>query len=121
MGLEAKSPAAIMTTDTLKQTERLRKILGVETGVDDVARTLKFVVQDFRPSVVGAMLLTCSDESEHECAEAFQESFADYLLPRLKYGHRAPFRAGACRQVTRELGVKTPGLAASCVKAPVGR
>jgi hypothetical protein len=38
------------------------------------------------------MHITCADESEIECAEAFQHSFTDHLLPSLKVGERASFR-----------------------------
>ena len=71
---------------------RLKKIIGKERDVNEVARTLKHIAQDLRPATVGAMLQTCSDETEFECARAFQNIFAGFLLPDLKFAHRAPFR-----------------------------
>jgi hypothetical protein len=71
---------------------RLEKLLGVENSLDDVARAIKLTIQDELPTTVGAMLLTCSDESEYECSDAFRHVFATPMLPRLKYGARVPFR-----------------------------
>jgi hypothetical protein len=44
------------------------------------------------PSVVGAMLVTCADESEHECVTAFQKGFVNLLLPQLKFAQQSAFR-----------------------------
>jgi len=94
--------------------------VGTEQPVDEVASVLRGVAQAFRPGAVGAMHLTCADESEHECADAFQQRFVRYLLPRLKFAHRAPFRIanlgaryepGAARLV--EAHYATPESAAS--------
>jgi hypothetical protein len=41
--------------------------------------------------VVGAFHVTCADETEAECLGAFQDSFANALLPELKFARRAPF------------------------------
>jgi hypothetical protein len=72
---------------------RLEELIGTETGL---AR-LSGVVQEFARTegawVVGAYQVTCSDEAEWECAECFQQSFAESLLPALKLGRRAVFRS----------------------------
>ena len=45
-----------------------------------------------RTAAVGALHVTCSDESEHEVAESFQHWFAEAVLPELKSLQRSPFR-----------------------------
>lgn len=61
----------------------LRKIMGVEHSVDKVSRTLHQVATLIRVPVVGAMHITCADESERECMDAFNKAFVQNLLPRL--------------------------------------
>ena len=72
---------------------RLEDLIGTET---DLAR-LSGMVQEFARTesalVVGAYQVTCSDEAEWECAECFQQSFVESLLPALKPGRRAAFRS----------------------------
>jgi hypothetical protein len=68
------------------------ELIGRETGVDEVSRALYKVIDQLRAPVVGAMQVTCSDESERECIDAFQHSFAEHVLPSLKFGERAVFR-----------------------------
>ncbi|MFQ5424757.1 MAG: hypothetical protein ACE5F9_12360 [Phycisphaerae bacterium] len=70
----------------------LPELLGVECGLDDLNRALRGVIERGHPPVIGAMHITCSDESERECIDAFQKHFADRLLPELKFGSRSPFR-----------------------------
>ena len=41
---------------------------------------------------VGALHLTCSDEAESECVEAFQRGFVQYMLPPLKFARQSAFR-----------------------------
>jgi len=41
---------------------------------------------------VGAVHVTCADESEQECCEAFQRGFVHYMLPALKFAHQSAFR-----------------------------
>jgi hypothetical protein len=41
--------------------------------------------------VVGAVHVTCADESERECTQAFDRGFTD-LLPDLKFGQQSHFR-----------------------------
>ena len=72
--------------------DRLAELLGKETAIEDVAHTLRHLTQELNPATVGAMLLTCSDESEGECIEAFQRHFVWHLLPALKFGKRTAFR-----------------------------
>lgn len=72
--------------------ERLHKLIGHEHDVDEVARTLYALAGDAQAPAVGAMHVTCADESELECAEAFRHGFAEHLLPRLKFGERSVFR-----------------------------
>jgi hypothetical protein len=47
------------------------------------------------PAAVGALQVTCSDESESECVEAFQRGFVQYMLPPLKFARHAPFRVAS--------------------------
>lgn len=60
--------------------------------MEDVSVRLRQDVQDLEPATVGALHVTCADESEHECADAFQSQFAEHLLPKLKYSFKAPMR-----------------------------
>lgn len=71
---------------------RLRELIGVECPLADVSRALCRFVRSTSAPVVGAMEVTCSDESEHECAAAFQSEFVEQALPPLKDGFRAAFR-----------------------------
>lgn len=66
--------------------------IGHEVPVEEVSRTLCRVAGELRPGVVGAMQLTCADESENECVQAFEREFVRPLLPPLKHAHRAAFR-----------------------------
>jgi len=72
--------------------EKLRRLIGREAGVDDVARALYEYARRQDAPLAGALHLTCADESELECAEALRHSFADHLLPALKSGERSCFR-----------------------------
>lgn len=72
--------------------ERLGELIGREHPVDEVARRLYALASDIAAPVVGAMHVTCADESERECIDALQHNFCEYLLPTLKFGKRAPFR-----------------------------
>ncbi len=73
--------------------DRLISLLGVESGLDEVSRALRRHVERDRPPVVGAMQVTCADESERECIDAFQKEFVNRLLPELKFWSKAPFRS----------------------------
>lgn len=72
--------------------DSLYELLGAQHEMAQVCRALKFDLSPLAAPVVGAMHITCSDESEHECSEAFQHGFAREMLPRLKYGAHVPFR-----------------------------
>lgn len=67
--------------------------LGDEYPVDEMARRLKYAVQRLRAPLVGALQLTCSDESEKECVDALQEWLLRELLPSYKYWNKSPFRS----------------------------
>ena len=72
--------------------DRLHELLGRELDVTEVARKLYEFAGNVHAPVVGAMHVTCSDESERECIDAFHNGFAGPLLPSLKFGERTPFR-----------------------------
>ncbi|MEM7307562.1 MAG: hypothetical protein AAF682_12870 [Planctomycetota bacterium] len=72
--------------------ERLYESLGAERPLDEQVRTLRYYVQSLKPPAVGAALVTCSDEAERECVDAFQRGFVRYMLPHLKLASRAEFR-----------------------------
>jgi len=72
----------------------LRDLIGVERYLDQVSGALRHVVRELGPPVVGALEVTCSDESELECGESFQHEFVEHLLPPLKTGARSAFRTG---------------------------
>jgi hypothetical protein len=72
--------------------EQLVNLLGQERDIDEVARRLYAITSRWNPPVVGAMHVTCSDESERECVEAFRHGYSNHLLPNLKFGERSHFR-----------------------------
>lgn len=72
--------------------ERLRNLIGQERPLAEVSQTLCFAVKSLGPAATGAMHVTCSDESEHECLEAFQHGFVQHLLPSLKFARQSAFR-----------------------------
>ena len=73
--------------------ERLQILVGTERSLERVTQTLCFVVTRMTNSAcVGAMHVTCADESENECANAFQRGFVQYLLPSLKFAQHSAFR-----------------------------
>lgn len=72
---------------------KLREIIGTEQDFDQVSRALRQQVERERPPVVGALLVTCSDESERECIDAFQHGFVDALLPDFKLWSKSAFRS----------------------------
>lgn len=71
---------------------KLRELVGVETDLDVAAAALRDTVQELDPPVVGALEVTCSDESQLEASAAFQRQFVEHLLPDLKPAARAPLR-----------------------------
>ena len=72
--------------------ERLQDLIGRELEADGFNRALRNFAQSQRTSTVGAVHVTCSDESEHEAVASFQHWFADAVLPELKSQQRSPFR-----------------------------
>lgn len=72
--------------------ERFTKLLGREVDVDEAGRALYADAAEIRAATVGAMLITCADESEREVQDALQRNFAEHLLPTLKPGERSFFR-----------------------------
>ena len=72
--------------------ERLKRLIGREVDLEQVAATLRECVKTFATPVVGAHHVTCSDESEIECIEAFQHTFVEALLPSLGPEKKAAFR-----------------------------
>ena len=72
--------------------EHLQDLLGLEISLDEIPHRLRRVVDEEAPSSVGALLQTCADESEQECAHAFERGVARRLLPALKFGEYSPFR-----------------------------
>jgi hypothetical protein len=71
---------------------QLVDVLGREYSLADVNRRLFAAVRHFDPPVVGALHVTCADESEWECADSFQHCIVDEMLPELKRAQKAPFR-----------------------------
>ena len=72
--------------------ERLYRLIGREQDIEDISRSLYAYASESGAPAVGALHLTCSDESERECIESFQQCFVRDLLPDLKLGSKAPFR-----------------------------
>jgi hypothetical protein len=77
----------------LTDMDAIRELIGREQDLEHVTRQLRFFVEELRAPVVGALHVTCSDESEHECIETFQRGFVDTLLPQLKLWSQSPFRS----------------------------
>lgn len=72
--------------------ESLRRLVGLERSLNEVAQALHFDARQLAAASAGAMLVTCADEAERECAEAFQSGFVRFLLPSLKFGQQSAFR-----------------------------
>jgi len=72
--------------------DELIKLIGHEFTIKKISRTLCDITQELRPGVVGAMHITCADESEHECVQAFQKGFVQHHLPELKFAEQSAFR-----------------------------
>ena len=62
----------------------LYDLVGRERSLPDVAQTIHDWAQTHDAAEVGALHVTCSDESERECVEALQRGFIEHLLPALK-------------------------------------
>ncbi len=72
---------------------RLQDLIGIESALSDVSNGLRQFAQDLGAPLIGGYHVTCSDEAETECAEAFQHWFVREVLPELKPDSRAPFRS----------------------------
>ena len=70
----------------------LKRLVGREHRLDEVAHEIKNAVQGLSPAAVGAHHINCSDESERECSEAFHSIVDRNLLPAMRYWSRAAFR-----------------------------
>jgi hypothetical protein len=69
----------------------LHAYFGHERTLHENTQALHFAVNGLSPGVVGAMQITCADETEVECVRAFRRGFAQFVLPSLKSGVQAPF------------------------------
>jgi len=72
--------------------DELVKLIGREFTIRKISRTLCRLAGELRPGIVGAMHITCADETEHECVQVFQQGFVQHLLPPLKFAHQSAFR-----------------------------
>ena len=72
--------------------DRLRQLVGHEKTLKEVTQTLYFSAESLGSAAVGAMHVTCADESERECADVFQHGFVQHMLPPLKPGSASTFR-----------------------------
>jgi hypothetical protein len=72
--------------------EQLLQLVGAEKSLTEVSQSLCFDVRSLDCASIGALHVTCADESEYECVEAFQHGFVRYLLPQLKSARHAAFR-----------------------------
>jgi hypothetical protein len=72
--------------------DRLDRLTGTEQEQDAMNRALRDFVQQLRAATVGAVHVTCADESVREAGESFQHWFVEALLPELKPWTRSPVR-----------------------------
>jgi len=72
--------------------DSLGRLIAVEHELNEVDDALCRFAEKLGSSQVGALHVTCSDETEAEVASAFNRYFVAKLLPELKPGSRAPFR-----------------------------
>ncbi len=72
--------------------EDILQLLGVEHELDHVNTSLRRRAASYHAPVVGAMEITCADESECECVDSFQRCVVNDLLPDLKPLYRSAFR-----------------------------
>ena len=70
----------------------LKQFVGVEHSVANICHALHLWAAELHAPAVGAVHVTCSDESENECVNAFQRGFVQYLLPPLKFAQTSAFR-----------------------------
>jgi hypothetical protein len=72
--------------------EEIGRIIGFEHRLDEVNGVLRRYAAGFAAPVVGALHVTCADETEWECGDSFQRTFVNALLPDLKFAEKAPLR-----------------------------
>jgi|GEM_PF-762151 len=72
--------------------EQLKDIVGAERSLEGVCQAIHMSAVERHPQIVGAMHITCADESERECVTAFQRCFVSYMLPSLKFAQQSAFR-----------------------------
>lgn len=72
--------------------DNLLHLIGREGSLHEVTRAIRNETQALHAPAVGAMHVTCSDESERECLDAFQQGFVKDLLPSLKFARSSAFR-----------------------------
>ncbi len=59
----------------------LAQHIGKENRLDEHARALREHMDHLHAGTHGAFHVTCSDESERECIDAFQQGIVNALLP----------------------------------------
>ena len=72
--------------------DELKRLLGGEHALHEVDLSLRRYVGSLHAPVVGALHVTCVDETERECSESFQREIVAPLLPDLKFTRKAPVR-----------------------------
>ena len=72
--------------------QRLRQLVGQEKLLSEVAQALYRFARGMDAAAVGAIHITCADETEYECVDALQHGFVRYLLPPLKSARQSAFR-----------------------------
>ncbi len=70
----------------------LAQMVGLQQSLDRIPQALRGAARSCRAPVVGAYHITCSDESEQECAAVFDRELVRPLLPELKYWRQSAFR-----------------------------
>ncbi len=70
----------------------INSLIGKEADLPRVARAIRLCAEDIDAPATGGYHITCSDESEWECAEIFDRLFAQQMLPRMKMDRAAVFR-----------------------------
>jgi len=72
--------------------DQLKDIVGTERSLEGVCQAIHHSAVARHPQIVGAMHITCADESEHECVSTFERCFVKYMLPSLKFAQQSAFR-----------------------------
>ena len=72
---------------------RIHDLIGIESDSEVAAEALRRFARELNAPIVGAFHITCCDETERQCAQVFQRSFVDGILPELKPDCCWPFLA----------------------------